>query len=253
MKQKELSSKKNEAKIPIPVRAGIKDIAIWNAFMVNGAQFSEHDIPYCPTTAKALPKAIITYEEARHIYRQKLTNHENSFFVDAFIIFCCDDYKFDNKNGIWLSWNYALRILKHFRGIISPDFSTCQDFPDPLKRFNTYRMRAFGYWYGVIIGGEVYNNVRWGTPETYEYCFDGLPENDILVIGTVASGLRKLLNRPTFDNGIREMYRRLHPHTIIVYGSANYSIFEWLKEQGVHIVVYPSKISEDFRRRADHE
>lgn len=234
-------------------RSGIKDISIWNAFMVKGARFSKHDIPFCPTTAKGLPKTILTYEEAKSVYHKMISRHKKDFFIDAFVIFCCDDYKFDNRNGIWFNHKLALRILKHFRGIISPDFSTCHDFPDPIKRYNTYRMRAFGYWYGIIVGGEVYNNVRWGTPETYEYCFDGLPTNDILVIGTVASGLKKLVNRPIFDAGIKELYVRLHPHTIIVYGSANYPIFNWLREQGVNIVVYPSKTDQDFKRRADHE
>ncbi|MBQ0071515.1 MAG: DUF4417 domain-containing protein, partial [Spirochaetales bacterium] len=31
---------------------------------------------------------------------------------------------------------------------ITPDFSTNQDFPEAIKIYATYRMRAFGYWLG---------------------------------------------------------------------------------------------------------
>ena len=41
----------------------------------------------------------------------------------------------------------------------TPDFSTYQDFPEPLKVYNTYRMRAFGYWL-TKNGIKVINNIR---------------------------------------------------------------------------------------------
>ncbi len=52
----------------VKTRKGCKDI--WNAFMVEGATFTKNDIPFCPTTAKELPNAIITWEEARAIYKK---------------------------------------------------------------------------------------------------------------------------------------------------------------------------------------
>ena len=102
-------------------------------------------------------------------------------------------------------------------------------------------MRAFGYWYGSILGNEVINNVRWGTPETYEYCFDGIPQNSIVAIGTVGGSPRKLIDRERFEDGLFEMVERLSPQTIIVYGSAKYPCFDKLHEQGINIVSYPSR------------
>ena len=86
-------------------------------------------------------------------------------------------------------------------------------------------MRAFGYWFGTICGHAVINNVGWGTPETYDYCFDGIPENGIVAIGTVGGSPRKLIDRERF----------------IVYGSENYPCFDKLREQGINIVSYPSR------------
>ncbi|MCF0106739.1 MAG: DUF4417 domain-containing protein [Holdemanella sp.] len=63
---------------------------------------------------------------------------------------------------------------------ITQDFSTFSDFPDPLKRWNTYRMRAFGVWL-TRNNINVINNIRWGKEETWEYCFNGLLDNSILL------------------------------------------------------------------------
>lgn len=109
-------------------------------------------------------------------------------------------------------------------------------------------MNAFGYWVGSL-GISVISNVRWGTEETWRYCFDGNPHNSMLAIGTVASGIRLCRNRPLFENGLYEMARVLQPHTLVVYGSVNYPCFDRLREQGIQIVSFPSKTALVFERR----
>ena len=227
-------------------RNGLKDC--WNAFMCLGAKFTNNDIPYCPTILTALPKEIITWEEAKQRHK-KLHSEDKDYFCDAFICFYMDDYKFDGpRTSIWLFPWLALRILKHYRGIITPDFSTYQDFPYPLKLWNTFRMRAFGYWAGTQ-GLEVINNVRWGTSETYSYCFDGIEKNSLVAIGTVGGSPRKLADRKRFEGGLSEMIMRLSPHTIIVYGSSNYSCFKALAKAGIKILTYKSSTAMYYERR----
>jgi len=229
------------------VRKGCQDI--WNAYFVSDASYSDHDIPFCPTTAKSIPEKLISYVTAKGIYKKELAIGNSQFHIDAFVHFCIDDQKFDGvHSSIWHYPDKALDVLKHFSGVITPDFSTYADFPDPLKRWNTFRMRAFGLWL-TKQGISVINNVRWGTIETWEYCFDGLPENSILFIGTVASRLRNLSNRPIFDSGLKELVNRLHPHTLIIYGSSNYPIFDELKENGINIISFQSDTSIAFERR----
>lgn len=218
--------------------------------MVRGAKLSKNDIPFSPTTATAMPKRIITYEEAKEEYRKHLCKRNKKFIIDAFVCFYEDDYKFDSVLGVWFRSKQAYKILSHFAGIITPDFSTYQDFPFPLKLWNIYRTRAFDYWFGTICGHAVINNVRWGTPETYSYCFDGIPKNSVVAIGTVGGSPRKILDRSRFEEGFAEMMKVLSPHTIIVYGSANYKCFKELEKQGVTIIAYPSKTSKEFAGRA---
>ena len=228
------------------IRKGCKDI--WNAHMVKGARFTEHDIPFCPTTATEAPRRIITWNEAKSIYKKHRIRKELDFSDDSFVCFYVDDYKFDGPRGIWHDYNFALKVLCHFAGIITPDFSTYQDFPEPIKLYNTYRMRAFGYWLGRN-GVSVINNLRWGTSETYEYCFDGVETNTIVAIGTCGGSPRKKVDRSRFEAGLSELVKRLKPHTIIVYGSANYVCFDQLKEQGIQVLQYPSHTASAFERR----
>lgn len=229
-------------------RAGLKDV--WNAHMCEGARYSEYDIPFCPTVITELPKKVMTWEEAKS-FLKKMKRKDKEYSCDAFVCFYTDDYKFDGvRTSIWLFPWMALRILKHFKGIITPDFSTYQDFPYPLKIWNTFRMRAFGFWAGKQ-GLEVINNVRWGTPETYHYCFNGIEQNSIVAIGTVGGSPRKLIDRRRFENGLKEMVNRLSPHTIIVYGSSNYPCFDELRKQGIRIVTFKDATAKYYEGREE--
>lgn len=227
-------------------RNGLKDC--WNAFMCTGARYSRNDIPYCPTILTRLPDEIITWEQAKQ-YHKKEYHKNKDYYCDAFVCFYLDDYKFDgNRSSIWLFPWLALRVLKHFRGIITPDFSTYQDFPHPTKLWNTFRMRTFGYWAGQQ-GLEVINNVRWGTPETYSYCFDGIEKDSVVAIGTVGGSPRKLVDRRRFEAGLEEMVRRLAPHTIVVYGSSNYPCFDKLRKSGLTILTFQSSTAKYYEGR----
>ncbi|MCQ2530130.1 MAG: DUF4417 domain-containing protein [Lachnospiraceae bacterium] len=230
-------------------RAGCQDV--WNAFMLKDAEFIlGSDIPICNSTKVIIPHELISYEDAKHIYKTK-SKKEPDFFVDAFVHFYIDDQKFDGpRDGIWNNPYKALDIIRHFAGAITPDFSTNADFPDAIKRYNTFRMRAFGHWL-ITNNITVINNVRWGTIETWDYCFDGIPLNSIISIGTVASGLHKLENRPPFEEGLRRLIKVIKPSTIIVYGSSKYSVFNELKQTGINIISFPSKTSLAFSRRKE--
>jgi hypothetical protein len=231
-------------------RTGLQDM--WNAFMVRGATFSANDIPLCPTTATTLPAKLISYDEAKTLHKKMIRQGNRNYHVDAFIHFYIDDQKFDGKRtSIWLYYENALVIIRHFSGIIAPDFSTYADFPEPIKLWNFYRMNAFGYWIGSL-GIPVISNVRWGAEETWRYCFDGNPSKSMLALGSIASGIRLLKNRPFFENGLFRMVEKLRPHTILVYGSDNYRCFDQLRRQGIHVISYPSKTNEAFAGRKSH-
>ncbi|SEG30336.1 protein of unknown function [Eubacterium ruminantium] len=227
-------------------RSGLADI--WNAFMVENASFSKNDIPFCPTTTIDIPKRLIGFDEAKTIHKKMLRKDKN-YHIEGFIHFYIDDSKFDGKrNSIWTFPQKALEVITHFDGIISPDFSTYGDFPSKLKGWNYYRMNAFGHWIGSL-GISVISNVRWNTPDTIDYCFDGNPSNSMLALGSVASDLRYSINHSLFEEGLLHMIKILSPHTLIVYGSSKYPCFDKARQMGVKIVTFQSKTNEYYQRR----
>ena len=203
--------KANTYNIP---RKNCKDL--WNSFMVKNTFMENLDIPRF-TGSSTIPSKLISYAEAKTIYNKMIINDKN-FHFDAFVHFFIDDQVFDGKrNSIWTYPNIALNIIKHFSGIIAPDFSTYVDFPYPINIFNLYRSRAFGFWL-TKQNIEVIHNVRWGYKDTWKYCFNGIPKGSTVCIGTVASGLRKCNNRSLFENGFLQMLHTIQPKTNIIYG-----------------------------------
>ena len=227
------------------VRPGCKDI--WNAFMLKNAVYAKYDIPFCPTTSNDIPKEQVTWEEAKEIHRKNISK-DKAYFYDAYINWYLDDYKFDNSRGIWHDYKNAIKIIKHFAGVITPDFSTNQDFPHPIKLKATYKMRAYGYWLGTQ-GIKVINNVRWGTSETFDYCFEGIPTNSIVSIGTVGGGPRKKTDRERFECGLYRMVEVLKPHTILIYGSDRGECFEKLRKKGIKIIPFRSRTAKFYEGR----
>ena len=216
--------------------------------MCEGAVFSTNDIPNCPTTAAEPPVGIITWEEAKRLFKNAQRRKDEQFYSPVFVCWYIDDYKFDGPHGIWHDSNYVLKVLRHFAGAITPDFSTYQDFPEPLKIYNTYRMRTFGYWLGTN-GIAVINNCRWGTRETWRYCWDGIPKNSMICIGTVGGSPRKRCDRRRFEEGLEELIRVCCPHTVLVYGSAYYSCLTSLQEKGIRVIAYPGSTAVAFEKR----
>lgn len=217
------------------IRPSLKDIW-WNAFMVRTClKWDKYDIPFCPTLRIEVPKDLIIWTEAITIYNKEIKKNKD-FKDDRYICFYLHDQFFDKLHGIWFDYNKAIEIIKHFGGIITPDFSTNIDFPQGLKFFNTYRMRAFGYWVSTF-GINVINNVRW-SHDTKAYCFNGIPRNSVVCLGTSASGLTVKRNREEYEDFLKLMVKKLNPKIILIYGSSNYSFFKELEEEGIIIKNY---------------
>lgn len=209
---------------------------IYKAFMVEGAKFCrEFDIPECPCTAQTVPPYLIYYNDMQ----------KNSC-SSGFVHFYMDDYKFESV------WNHPQAALKKFRrcgGVITPDFSTYQDMPAALKIYNTYRMRAFGYWLGKN-GIQVINNVRWGTPETYKYCFLGIEQNSIVCVSTVGC-LGDKHDEERFTEGLDVMIKTLNPRHILMYGKKGRNFFDSYIASGIPVTFYdpPNFHKVIFRKR----
>lgn len=123
-----------------------------------------------------------------------------------------DDYQFER---LWNNPQLYIDDILKFDCILTPDFSLYMDMPFAIKIWNVYRSRLLGqFWQDC--GMEVIPTVSWAEPATYEFCFDGIPQNSVVAVSTI--GVKKGESLATWNDGMREMIKRLKPQTILVYG-----------------------------------
>ena len=132
--------------------------------------------------------------------------------------FYYDDYKFIQA---WKEPDLYVERLRTFKAVISPDFSLYTDFPMALQIMSCYRRQWVGaYWQSL--GIDVIPDVVWGEPETYEFCFDGIPKGGTVAVSSVGVTNDAAWNGKEgnlFLLGYEEMLKRLEPETVLWYGS----------------------------------
>ena len=107
--------------------------------------------------------------------------------------------------------------LNRFRYVLTPDFSTYTDFPKVIQIYNHYRK----HWIGAYLqeyGCRVIPTISWSTPDSYEWCFDGEPEGGTVAVSSVGC-MKNKRSKELFLQGYKAMIERLHPESIIFYGS----------------------------------
>ena len=68
------------------------------------------------------------------------------------------------------------------------------------------------------MGIKVIPSAGWASVGSFEYCFDGLPENSVISIGHVVEG-KSMAERKLFRLGVEELVLRKHPVGLVVYGA----------------------------------
>ena len=131
--------------------------------------------------------------------------------------FYYDDYKFISA---WREPDKYIDRLRKFKAVVAPDFSLYTDFPIALQILSCYRRQwCAAYW--ESLGIDVIPDVVWGTKESFNFCFDGIPKHSTVAISTVGVKRDKDWNNETdslFRDGYNEMLKRLEPTTILFYG-----------------------------------
>lgn len=235
----------------VPSRHGIVDQ--WNARFVQGAKWTDQGNPCVKTTAVMPPSKVISWRQAARIHKENLRHGKVGYRCNAFIHTCIDDVKFDGKRaGIWADLSNFISVAAHFGGVACVDFSTCADFPEPLLRWQFYRIRVVEFALAQA-GVPVIVNARWATRDTWSYSIAELPTRSMLSVGTVGSGLKLLVNRPTFDAGLREIVRTKEPTCLVVIGSKNYSSIREAENAGVRIIQFDGETASAFKKVTSDE
>ncbi len=154
------------------------------------------------------------------------------------IHFYLDDYQFER---LWNKPEDYIEILKQYECILSPDFSLYMDMPMPMKIWNIYRSRLIGQYYQSQ-GIKVIPTLSWAEEETFQFCFEGIPQGSIVSISTI--GVKK--NKEAlkiWKQGVDELIKRIKPSTILIYGGKlDYDYGD------IEVIYYENEVTERMKR-----
>lgn len=154
---------------------------------------------------EALPDDLMGFNYAKSTDAEAKRGNGCHFFID--------DYQFER---VWTSPEKYLDVLKPFGCVLTPDFSLYMDMPAPMQAWNRYRSQALGrYWQDS--GLTVVPTLNWAQPESYTFCFEGVPRHSTVATSTVGvKGDADAL--AVWMDGMREAMRRVEPSRVLLYG-----------------------------------
>jgi len=134
-------------------------------------------------------------------------------YKDAAMHFFLDDYRFEL---VWNKPNQAFERISKAWLVLTPDFSLYADYPLAAQIWNTYRNR----WCGKLWQNQglvVVPTIAWSTPESYEFCFEGVETNSPVAVST--QGIKWDADTyKRFEHGFMAMIERISPRFVISYG-----------------------------------
>lgn len=132
---------------------------------------------------------------------------------DSIVIF----YTHDNRFAPALNhpWDY-IELLKPFVGVLGPDLSQYNDMNYAIRLHNSYWNKAITA-YLQNNGVNMYPNVTWNLPNSYEYSVAGLPKHSVIAINSIGA-LSSNFSESVWLNGYNYMVKELQPIWILRYG-----------------------------------
>lgn len=179
----------------------------------------KYNMPVLDAT-QTIPSKLISFNECLQC------THPEQYFVHFYV----DDYQFER---VWNQPKRYTELLRRFAGVISPDFSMYLGMPRAQQIWNNYRSKLLAAFFKKH-KLEVISNVSWSDSNSFDFCFDGIPQNSVLAIST--NGCINNYSSLYFLDGYHEMLKRLKPAKVLVYGQVPKEI------QSNLIVHYQSKL-----------
>ncbi|QBJ01089.1 hypothetical protein PBI_ARISSANAE_1 [Mycobacterium phage Arissanae] len=152
-----------------------------------------------------VPTSLAAWNMPRHRDYAAISGGALHFFLD--------DYRFET---LWSSPERLFDRVKAVGAALTPDFSLWTDMPKAAQVWNVYRSRWIGaFWQSQ--GIDVIPTACWATPDTFDFCFDGIPNGATVAISSM--GIRSNeKDRALFRAGVEELINRKQPRLLLAYG-----------------------------------
>ena len=164
----------------------------------------KYDMPLLRREDMGLPSRWIGFNEVNS-YKGDCTSTGVHFFLD--------DYQFER---VWQRPSVYVRSLRRFAVVATPDFSMYTDYPRTMQVWNQYRKQWLGaYWQSC--GVHVWPTAAWSDADSYDWCFDGIPQGATVLVSAVGIG-KSAAAVARFCAGYAAMMRRIKPAKVVAYG-----------------------------------
>lgn len=213
---------------------------VFHAFLIAGASFvGDWEMPRIDPVSKDVPppNKLVAFSRAQE-KRLPGSGRTVHFFED--------DFRFER---IWNNPKRYLQRLLEFDSVVMPDFSTCIDFPKPLKMWEAYRNLALASWLqrqGVV----VYPNAR--HQPGCDWLIESLPHHSVIAISGSCL-IENVEERRRFVRDLRTTVDTLEPSGIVYYGSDTYRVLDYPRALDIPIWVYPSNHKGGMEGRSNGE
>lgn len=132
---------------------------------------------------------------------------------NSIVIFYINDDRFATK--LSHPWTYT-DFLSQYAGVIAPDLSQYIDMDYPDRLYNNYLNKVYAaYWQSKNVN--IYPNVTWSLPDSYEYCLSGYPKKSVIAINSKGI-LNSHFSNSLWLDGYRYVINALEPICILRYG-----------------------------------
>jgi hypothetical protein len=155
----------------------------------------------------------------------------------ALLCFYRDDSRFER---VYKAPYRYIETFRRYAAVVSPDFSVWRDEPLPVQLWAIYRSRWCSRTWQDL-GIKCVPSLNWGLPNSYRFCFEGIPSGAPLVMCQCRT-LRDPYARKLFLLGLAEAADRLAPKAIAIYGGQEHA--NWLVPRdlpkGPRLIMLPS-------------
>jgi hypothetical protein len=136
---------------------------------------------------------------------------------DSLVMFYINDDRFAHR--LTHPWTYTNELLR-YKGVIAPDLSQYIDMDYAERMSNNYWNKVFTvYWQNQNVN--IYPNVTWSLPDSYEYSLEGYPCESVIAINSMGVKQSNFSTSQWLD-GYWYMTKALKPICILRYGPKIY-------------------------------
>ena len=181
-------------------------------------------------------------EECDHYFYNHGTDSTKGLDWKRTIVgFYTDDHRFEQ---FWAKpdVNTAKMLNRGIMSLVTPNFSLWANMSRAEWIYSTFRSRWLGRYFQEA-GIKVIPDVQTSGPSSYDFAFEGIPENAPCISVQVQTAKKNPTENKYYRDSLRKMIETLKPQSLFVYGGDNAEeLLEGITPSSLHLITVKNRI-----------